>query len=57
MGRLEGRTVLITGAASGIPSSGFFYDDGNDGDILARSCERVIRVSDGCVHGGVGETA
>ena len=29
----------------------------HDSDILARSCERVIRVSDGRVHGGVHETA
>ena len=29
----------------------------HDGDLLARSCDRVIRVSDGCVHGGVRESA
>ncbi len=29
----------------------------HDDDLLARFCERVIRVSDGCVHGGLRETA
>lgn len=29
----------------------------HDGDLLARSCERVVRVSGGRVHGGVRETA